>query len=631
MDRLIHRFSELFAITLGTIRLDSSVLYRKSRFVLAAGALSMFLFGCADKPSNSPAANPLNGNCSAQEVGDAIYRHNNVLGVDEAHVAIFYRYTGGDPSDRNNLEVIESPGSPLKQRPVSIDKFEFFRDRQEYYGAYTASATGQLDYARRETILTTGKALTSSFIYWPRFSPYEVLTPRWINDLWDGSVADIEYLRCDGVVEYAYEANDVMVWGTGDDPTHEDITQPVTKGEYGPNGSQRNLWEHNHLILPVDENGDELTPNVQRGAFAPGHTQMHASVPEDPTAVRGLEATSHDADGRPNDPCNNYISIKWVDATDAQSGIWGYYVKVDDKGSTIPTWEDSPVVRVEVAHDDPRPLPTRPNYRPEWTSQPLNPGSYYLHIRSVDNGGNWGNISGAKNCTAHLGPLIIDSCSCLMNLVPGTTLTYFVQPENVYFALHVENPVSIGGYQAYPFKDDDGHGTYEVCDPDAGVLEVGGDWWTYPSDEYGIYVNVPPVPLIPSSFELGKTYVTNYRLEFDDGSQEDGHYEFTALRYETVRIPAGEFLNALCADNWMYSNGCGEPQTSWFVRGIGPVKMQSRNYPDSCIVLVDYSIPGQTHQQTDSFEPLVRKVGEGHRPATSNEALRRARSILLRH
>ena len=49
-----------------------------------------------------------------------------------------------------------------------------------------------------------------------------------------------------------------------------------------------------------------------------------------------------------------------------------------------------------------------PTYAPSIFFENVPPGSYYFHLRSIDNAGNWGNISGDPgNCTAHIGPLIV--------------------------------------------------------------------------------------------------------------------------------------------------------------------------------------------------------------------------------
>jgi len=592
-----------------------------SQYRLLTFALMMllvpFLF-CSKKRPNRPPPGPPYGNRNSQEIGDAIYR-SGVLGnlINESHAGIFYRYVGGDPRDRNNHDVIHIPNM---QGTVCVDKFPAFQSGEEYHGAYTASNKGRLDYTERLAILTSAKLLTRSDIEYVPFPCLDVLVPDWADGQWDGTANDISCIRCDGVVEYVYEASGVMVWGRGDDPDHEDITQVITREEY--DSESGNLWEHNDLVPPVAENGDELTPNVQCGIFAPGNTHMHPSVPEDPTRVSQLQTTSHDADGYPKNPCHNYISIKWMDATDSQSGIWGYYVKVDQKPTSIPTWEDYPVIRVEVTNGDSRALPVRAGYVPGWTSPPLTQGRYYVHIRSVDNAGNWGDISGPENCTAHIGPLVIESGEncCYMPYVPGAVWSYVGYPEGVYFSIRCKGPVEIGEYLAYHFHGDDGFGSYNICQPGVGDIAVGGDWSTIPPGDHGTCVFSPPTLQIPASPELGRTYDTDHLSICDDGDPPDSFdSEITPIGYQTVTVPAGQFIGALRMDRWICFAGhpeSGLASTYWHVRGIGIVRVEDREDRSVYAELVSYYIPGMTHQQ--SAVPASQFIDAPHaRPKTN--------------
>lgn len=88
-------------------------------------------------------------------------------------------------------------------------------------------------------------------------------------DLNPGSDIDpweIDDIRCDGVVEYAYEWNNIWVWGrsnTGTSsgtPTHFDVSNMSYVGE--------------HQNLGADEPWIETCPLVQRGASGTSWTQL---------------------------------------------------------------------------------------------------------------------------------------------------------------------------------------------------------------------------------------------------------------------------------------------------------------------------------------------------------------------
>ncbi len=101
-------------------------------------------------------------------------------------------------------------------------------------------------------------------------------------------------------------------------------------------------------------------------------------VSTDPTSVN---STSHSVGIWSSD---NTIDIAWEDATDATSGLDGYSILWDTDNTTIPDQTMDIEEGVQAA-----------------TSPALADGnSHYVHIRSVDNAGNW-------QSTVHLGPFYI--------------------------------------------------------------------------------------------------------------------------------------------------------------------------------------------------------------------------------
>ena len=351
-------------------------------------------------------AGGVTGNISAQEVGDAIYRHLLLFGISEAHAGLYYRYTGGDPRDPENHKIIHVVG--IGDTVVEETLHDFTEGRTSaYYGAYTANPNGKLSYETRQDILRT--ALELKGIPYVSVSEFlNTLIPDWSDDFWSGEVNDIARIRCDGVVEYSYEKNGIQVWAR--DSNKWNISEPVTYAEYEQGTpffpeTQCALWQHNDQNLPIE--ADELTPNMQRGVKGTQYTNMRPSQPENPTKVSNLDATTHYENGYPIDPECRKIAIKWEDATDDQSGIWGYYIRVDSNEISIPNHNDYVKEKVDMK----KPLfEDLEDYKPEWESDDLPDGMYYVHIRSIDNAGNWGDDSPDNPCTAHLGPLCIGEC-----------------------------------------------------------------------------------------------------------------------------------------------------------------------------------------------------------------------------
>jgi hypothetical protein len=84
---------------------------------------------------------------------------------------------------------------------------------------------------------------------------------------------------------------------------------------------------------------------------------------------------------------DNTIDINLSGATDTVSGVDGYSV----------AWSNSPTTLPDNIKDMEETSNTT-------TSPPLADGTWYFHLRTVDNAGNW-------TSTVHLGPFIIDTVS----------------------------------------------------------------------------------------------------------------------------------------------------------------------------------------------------------------------------
>ncbi|MFC1717927.1 hypothetical protein ACFL6S_29975 [Candidatus Poribacteria bacterium] len=127
-------------------------------------------------------------------------------------------------------------------------------------------------------------------------------------------------------------------------------------------------------IRSVDGNGDWSTP-VHLGPFYIDTTE--------PGNARDLASDSHDTGEWSRD---NKVNVHWNPAEDAASGVNGYSVLWDRTPGALPDEE------VDISSDVTM-----------LVSEPFADGEYYLHIRSVDNAGNWAYTA------AHIGPFLIDT------------------------------------------------------------------------------------------------------------------------------------------------------------------------------------------------------------------------------
>ena len=118
----------------------------------------------------------------------------------------------------------------------------------------------------------------------------------------------------------------------------------------------------------------------------PYNGQGNTSLPEDTTAPANptsLSSSSHQV----NDwSSRNEIQVYWSGASDADSGLDGYAVAWDHSPTTLPGTS-------KTLEQDVNTL----------TSAALADGTWYFHIRTVDNAGNW------AASAVHLGPFMIST------------------------------------------------------------------------------------------------------------------------------------------------------------------------------------------------------------------------------
>jgi hypothetical protein len=131
---------------------------------------------------------------------------------------------------------------------------------------------------QRLKILKTARTLASRSI---SYAPLSALLPK----DWNGSLSEVEELRCDGFVELCYEINNVNVWGKFRKPT-KTVTYSITdltnnydydtfSGSYSTPPLKKwpdALEEHNDFDTP--DWADTLQPATQCGKVkAPGEAQ----------------------------------------------------------------------------------------------------------------------------------------------------------------------------------------------------------------------------------------------------------------------------------------------------------------------------------------------------------------------
>lgn len=153
------------------------------------------------------------GNTTAQEYGDAVYRElegiAGFLGYDYNHTGVFAGFDSG-----HNGKVLQALGSGYVTHEEYFN-YAFKNYGSAYYGAYTLN-NRTMTFTDRRSVVTTAISLVNAAIPYPSTFPLIPVCIVYNGGSFDGTIADILYIRCDGFVEYCYEKNNFRVWRNQD-------------------------------------------------------------------------------------------------------------------------------------------------------------------------------------------------------------------------------------------------------------------------------------------------------------------------------------------------------------------------------------------------------------------------------
>ncbi|MBU5353091.1 hypothetical protein KQI74_12390 [Paenibacillus barcinonensis] len=182
----------------------------------------------------------------AANAGDAGYREGGWLTFGNNHAGLYYGTTGGTTE-----YVYEIQGYPAPY--VQLSTLDTFKDNKTFYGWFT---NPNIYASKRDQIMSTAAALKNNpdigYTAFAQLTYDDSSSSGYISPAYVGNI------RCDGVVEYSYEYNDLWVWGKADPnnssgtPKDFDISQKA------------NVKAHSNL--GYDDPWFEVSPRVQRGA-----------------------------------------------------------------------------------------------------------------------------------------------------------------------------------------------------------------------------------------------------------------------------------------------------------------------------------------------------------------------------
>ncbi|MCH7228767.1 cadherin repeat domain-containing protein, partial [Haloferula sp. A504] len=325
--------------------------------------------------SGNSGPGPERGNTLAQEYGDALYdkfdllelgyNYNHaglVAGIDESGTLRTFE------SSLDNFD--EDPNNNPDKGPQEGNFIEKFQNAgSDYYGAYIPSTYGStMPFADRKSIVAKGKSLVDADISYP-YITINAINPKAGSSrpLEAGMISSI---RCDGLVEYAYEAAGIRVWSNCFEPDDE---WSIAMYPEHHNNNPGNTRDPHFELSPWAQRGaaPETGPHVSGEAYEgppwPDTKMTKVSVVS-PPGIQAflLSKTTTYAD----------IEIRAVD----ESGIFKI---VGDVRSSGGAWS--------LAMDQRNPLrhPTSESYSAQVRISG-DPGAVLeLRAKAQDHGGNW--------------------------------------------------------------------------------------------------------------------------------------------------------------------------------------------------------------------------------------------------
>ncbi len=182
-----------------------------------------------------------------QQNGDAVYREGGWLN-NQDHAGIYCSNCNNGSEGIIHITYGHHP---------EIVSWSEFLAGNTYHNAFSVEGLNSWD---KQQIVQTALLLAEYYYFDIDYSFADMLVDNSYNSTITPS--DIEYLRCDGLVEYSYEFNTFNVWGISDtgnmygEPHHFNVS-------YEP-------WSDEHDDLAYGNNVHpwyETSPKVQRGAY----------------------------------------------------------------------------------------------------------------------------------------------------------------------------------------------------------------------------------------------------------------------------------------------------------------------------------------------------------------------------
>ncbi|MCG3141137.1 MAG: Hercynine oxygenase [Anaerolineae bacterium] len=260
-------------------------------FLMLLGISLTSVFSYADIGSDS-------GNLYNYRNGDATYREMDFSGLEfYNHVGLVAAVSSSGDNASTLYEMTTEEFHLTGIGSIALRTMETHKTTASWFGCYTVQ--GDLTDTERQQIVNTATTLYNrgnvAYTWADMLDPFS-----FSGDYIDPT--EVQQLRCDGLVEYCYEWNNVWVWGRTDTgnangtPTNFDISR--NESAY--------LGAHNNLDQGANDPWYSTSPRGQRGGNFSGY-QFNGESPytkmrpaDDYYEQNDTQSAAHDLSDRPD-------------------------------------------------------------------------------------------------------------------------------------------------------------------------------------------------------------------------------------------------------------------------------------------------------------------------------------------
>ncbi len=375
--------------------MEAKEIVRNVPFDTAYSSEWLWLKGFSEaKPASSSAttvSTPGGGRLNPWEYGDPGYQQNSIPLYNYAgHTGLFCGIDG--PGLARILEVSKLGGGD------GLVHHNYWSDmvyNTFFWGTRTTSNRVLSAQDRRNVINTAwrlaGRSLSYGYFDALHYSPNPGTVVDW---------SEVTALRCDGLVEYSYEFNNIWVWGKNS--LNYDISLTANVAEH--NNFYDNIWPNNTCT--------ELAPVVQCGRYNAQGTCTYMTA----TATGAVPTYSNVRAERSGATVN-----VWITATDV-SGI--HYIEASNDGGA--SWKRSPVEPEQTT-----------SASSTWNATFNMPGEGTVYYYAMDNAGSYPATANGIVVPAAQPDLVPQSLSVTPSSVCGggaATASFTVRNQGVGYA-----------------------------------------------------------------------------------------------------------------------------------------------------------------------------------------------------